>query len=98
MSNGTGHPVTDSKALDAMLAPAAAAAAMDPSGGRAYTPNNMHAPSGVSVGGDFGDFNNEVFDPLNWVLDGVIDMPGFDLSGMGADVGGNGLMDQGMGL
>ena len=31
----------------------------------------------VTPGGDygFGEWNNEVFDPLTWMLDGLVDLP-----------------------
>lgn len=39
--------------------------------------------------GGFGDGYNEVFDPLNWIFDGDIDFPKFDLDDIG--MGGQGL-------
>ena len=48
---------------------------------------------GVTPGGDF-EFAYEVFDPLNWVFDGLVDMPlGFGSThGMDLDLlGGQGV-------
>jgi hypothetical protein len=32
----------------------------------------------------FGEWNNEVFDPLNWMLDGLVDFP-YSFSNQGVD-------------
>ena len=68
-----------------MLAPAGPSAA----------PSRVPTPAGVAPGaGDgFGEFNNEVFDPLGWMLDGLVDLPAFDINGGAAA----GMMDDGMG-
>ena len=48
-------------------------------------PPASHMSRGVTPGDDSLGFSYEVFDPLNWVLDGIVDMPvgfnggGFDL-------------------
>lgn len=30
----------------------------------------------------YGESNYEVFDPLNWLLDGLVDMPSYNMSGL----------------
>lgn len=30
---------------------------------------------GIGLGGGYGESNYEVFDPLNWMLDGLVDFP-----------------------
>ena len=69
-------PQTLGKALDTTLAPPSSALS------RAVTP-----------GGDYGlgEWNNEVFDPLNWILDGIVGLP----SGIGE---GLETIPQGVGL
>lgn len=63
------------KALDTILAP--------PSSGisRAVTP-------GV---GDYGEWSNDVFDPLNWMLDGLVDFPSYGMVTEGMDPGSQGV-------
>ena len=42
------------------------------------TPSNsgaMAAGIGLTGSGSFGEANYEVFDPLNWMLDGLVDFP-----------------------
>lgn len=43
----------------------------------------------IASQGAFGDGNNEVFDPLNWIFDGDVDFPKFDLDEIA--MGGPGL-------
>lgn len=52
------------------------------------TPNH-NLPSGMMTGVGFTENNYEVFDPLNWMLDGLVDFPysyaavqGLEASGM----------------
>jgi len=51
-------------------------------GSGSITPNNNNGlPSGNSglpssgMGGVYNESNYEVFDPLNWMLDGLVDFP-----------------------
>lgn len=50
--------------------------------------NNMGVQSGTGLGGlpsGFMEPNYEVFDPLNWLLDGLVDLPyPYSVSGMEA--------------
>lgn len=59
---------------------------------RAPTPNSSLPPSSMLGGslGYGGESNYEVFDPLNWMLDGLVDFPysyaavqGLEANGMG---------------
>ncbi|KAH8596758.1 hypothetical protein B0O99DRAFT_619857 [Bisporella sp. PMI_857] len=59
---------------------------------RAVTPNNTGLPSSGLLGGGVGytESNYEVFDPLNWMLDGLVDFPysyaavqGLEANGLG---------------
>ena len=53
------------------------------------------APSSSQLGGtvtpgpdnSFGESNYEVFDPLNWMLDGLVDFP-YSFTGQGLEVQG----------
>jgi hypothetical protein len=62
------------------------------SAGRAATPNPSLPSSSMLAGslGYGGESNYEVFDPLNWMLDGLVDFPysyaavqGLEANGMG---------------
>lgn len=55
----------------------------------ALTPNHGLPSSGM-MNGSYGESNYEVFDPLNWMLDGLVDFPysyaavqGLEANGMG---------------
>lgn len=39
------------------------------------TPAAMASGVGMTGMGSFGEANYEVFDPLNWMLDGLVDFP-----------------------
>ncbi|PVH87119.1 hypothetical protein DL98DRAFT_267593 [Cadophora sp. DSE1049] len=54
------------------------------------TPSSHGLPSGMMGGVGYGESNYEVFDPLNWMLDGLVDFPysyaavqGLEQNGMG---------------
>lgn len=56
------------------------------------TPNHSHhgLPSGMMSGVGYSESNYEVFDPLNWMLDGLVDFPysyaavqGLEANGLG---------------
>jgi hypothetical protein len=58
----------------------------------AITPNNGLPPSSMMSSGSvgYGESNYEVFDPLNWMLDGLVDFPysyaavqGLEANGLG---------------
>lgn len=42
-------------------------------------------PSGGMNNGGYGDANYEVFDPLNWMLDGLVDFPYSSMAMQGLD-------------
>jgi len=39
------------------------------------TPNNGMTPTNGMMNSMYGESNYEVFDPLNWMLDGLVDFP-----------------------
>ena len=56
----------------------------------ALTPNHGLPSQGLMTGVGYGESNYEVFDPLNWMLDGLVDFPysyaavqGLEANGMG---------------
>jgi hypothetical protein len=62
---------------------------MATSNAEAVTPSNG-LPSGMMTGMAYNESNYEVFDPLNWMLDGLVDFPysynavqGLEANGMG---------------
>jgi hypothetical protein len=66
----------------------AAAGAVTPSHSNHGLPSGMMSMGGGGVG--YGESNYEVFDPLNWMLDGLVDFPysyaavqGLEANGMG---------------
>jgi len=62
-------------ATDPALAPAPTGISGVPG---TITPNNSAALAtgvGMTGMGSFGEANYEVFDPLNWMLDGLVDFP-----------------------
>ena len=62
---------SSSTPLDNTLAPPSHS--MHPQGMTSHLPPNLAGP-GAILGG-FGENNYEVFDPLNWMLDGLVDFP-----------------------
>ncbi len=57
---------------------------------RAVTPNHGLPSSGLISGVGYSESNYEVFDPLNWMLDGLVDFPysyaavqGLEANGLG---------------
>lgn len=41
----------------------------------ALTPNPASSSNSMLTSGGYGESNYEVFDPLNWMLDGLVDFP-----------------------
>jgi hypothetical protein len=59
-------------------AESSASSVADPSLGPSVITGDMITPGPSNT---WGESNYEVFDPLNWMLDGLVDLPSYGLSG-----------------